>query len=147
MPPLLHLQKLPGKGDGGWKRGVFASILKCDHRKTFHIIRRDCIRPLSPPSPGFYVHAISLKGWEIGNVSGKEARGGFCGSMSSVSAAAIVSSMAILFLFSCGRFRTPNHFHAQRVGGVATENALKEGEKGHVQIKVVFSSRFMFCIF
>ena len=24
MPPLLQLQKLPGKGDGGWEKSVFA---------------------------------------------------------------------------------------------------------------------------
>ena len=27
MPALLQLQKLPGNGDGGWKKGVFASFL------------------------------------------------------------------------------------------------------------------------
>ena len=26
MPPLLQLQKLLGKGDGGWKKSVFASF-------------------------------------------------------------------------------------------------------------------------
>ena len=26
MPPLLQLQKLPGKGDGGWVKSVFASF-------------------------------------------------------------------------------------------------------------------------
>ena len=26
MPILLQLQKLPWKGDGGWKKSVFASI-------------------------------------------------------------------------------------------------------------------------
>ena len=25
MPPLLQLQKLLGKGDGGWEKSVFAS--------------------------------------------------------------------------------------------------------------------------
>ena len=27
MPTLLQLQKLPGKGDGGWKKSVFASFM------------------------------------------------------------------------------------------------------------------------
>ena len=26
MPPLLQLQKIPGKGDGGWNKSVFASF-------------------------------------------------------------------------------------------------------------------------
>ena len=26
MPSLLQLQKLPGKGDGGWEKSVFASF-------------------------------------------------------------------------------------------------------------------------
>ena len=26
MPILLQLQKLPGKGDGGWKKSVFVSF-------------------------------------------------------------------------------------------------------------------------
>ena len=29
MPPLLQLQQLPGKGDGGWKKSVFVSFFGC----------------------------------------------------------------------------------------------------------------------
>ena len=31
MPILLQLQKLPGKGDGGWKKSVFASFFPWNH--------------------------------------------------------------------------------------------------------------------
>ena len=35
MPPLLQLQKLPGKGDGGWKKSVFASVFGLPEDREF----------------------------------------------------------------------------------------------------------------
>ena len=33
MPPLLQLQKLPGKGDGGWEESVFAFFGRSEDRE------------------------------------------------------------------------------------------------------------------
>ena len=35
MPPLLQLQKLPGKGDGGWKKSVFVLFFGCPEDREF----------------------------------------------------------------------------------------------------------------
>ena len=35
MPILLQLQKLPWKGDGGWKKSVFASFFGCPEDREF----------------------------------------------------------------------------------------------------------------
>ena len=32
MPILLQLQKLPGKGDGGWKKSVFVLLFLADQK-------------------------------------------------------------------------------------------------------------------
>ena len=35
MPPLLQLQKLPGKGDGGWTKSVYVSFFGCPEDREF----------------------------------------------------------------------------------------------------------------
>ena len=37
MPPLLQLQKLPGKGDGGYKSSVFTSLFWLTRRRRVRV--------------------------------------------------------------------------------------------------------------
>ena len=77
MPPLVQLQKLPGKGDGGWKQSVFASFfwLTRDHEivaKKMHfrtsysmgnkllLVARHILSTLTPVSPVIFATATQV---------------------------------------------------------------------------------------